>query len=706
MPARRDPAAPVFDPQRPRDLPKYFSDLAFLFTRSHITADADQKYHATRFLSLDDQELWEALPEFTDPAATFAEFTAAIFRLYPEADPDRRYSLTDLDTLVMEFSRTVLPSRAAFLEFYRRFLVVTSFLISKNRLTAFEQSRALVHAIPPNIWSSVHARLCICCPDVHLDDTYPLEAVRDAINFVFISSSTRPTSMSPSFLSTPVSSPIPVPAPCDPSLAALAEAVEKLAHLVSSSRSSSAASRLDLPPSPHRPVSRSSPSSLRPMSCSYCSDPAHFIAGCPLVIKDIAAGLCKRNTEGKVVLPNGVFIPHRVVGPNLRTRIVSWRSVNVPVPSASVSSSPADSRSCPAAAAPSLQSTASRQPPPVSTAHHAPIPQPSDAVPSRAALPSVPNSVHVPPPTRPEPALTLSEHERIATLECQIAALRARRRDVRTAATPAPETRTTTVFLSQAVSPSPDSLQPPAPCSIDLQHYLDPPHRQPSPATSRIDVYTPLRASQVISAPLVSCHIPAPPSGPAPSNTSSASSPEPIQIVETFSNRSVLVLRPRAPSATPRPTPHPPYRVSDPQAAPTPSFTQSRNHKSCSGESAITSASTPSVSRSYAAVACPRAVSQAFLRSIDPSPAPTSPVAASRVPDSPGRAPCTEPPVSSFPEPYIASQSCRPAPLPSQPVPEDLAVDFEFPVDPVPTLRRSRLISGRRSTPVHVAALA
>ncbi|KAJ7224629.1 hypothetical protein GGX14DRAFT_557486 [Mycena pura] len=656
-----------------------FSDLAFLFSRSYVASDAEQKYHATRFLALDDQELWESLPEFADHAVSFGEFTAAVFRLYPEADPDRRYSFTDLDTLVMEFSRTESPSRTAFLEFYRRFLVVSSFLISKGRLAAFEQSRALVHAIPPNIWRSVHARLCICCPDVQLDDTYPLESIRDAIDFILISSSTRPTSMSPSFPSAPVSLPIPVPAPCDPSLAALAEAVEKLAHLVLSSQLSTATSRLDSPPVPPHPTSRSSLSSLRPMLCSYCSNPAHFIARCPLVTKDIAAGLCKRNSEGKLVLPNGLFVPHRVVGPNLRTRIVSWHSVNVPVLSASVSSSPFDSRSQAVVAAPSLQSAVSCQPAPVSTAHHAPVPQSSDAVPPRAASSaSIPIPVHV--PTRPDPALNLSEHDRIAVLESQIAALRARRRDFRTAATPTPETRTTAVFLSQVVTLSPDPFQPPAPCSIDQQHFLDPPHHQPSPATSKI--------------------------------------------------------KPYAPSAPPRPTPHPPYRVSDSQATSTPPLAQSCDRNSCPGQSTIASAPTPSDSRSYAPAACPIVLSPASLRSIDPSPAHAPPVAASRVPDSPEQAPCTEPPVSApmkmyeFPAPvqlsqhrpvlvqshlppphslsasYTELQSLRPAPLPSQLVPEDLAADFKFPADSVPTLRRSRSIPCRRSTPVHVVALA
>ncbi|KAF7372692.1 hypothetical protein MVEN_00132600 [Mycena venus] len=121
MPARKDPIAPIFDPQQPRDLRRYFPDLDFLLSRSHITADFEKKFHATRFLSIDDQELWELVPEFTDAAASFEQFTATIFRLYPEAEPHRRYGIADLDALVTEHSRIAAPSRATFLKFYCRF---------------------------------------------------------------------------------------------------------------------------------------------------------------------------------------------------------------------------------------------------------------------------------------------------------------------------------------------------------------------------------------------------------------------------------------------------------------------------------------------------------------------------------------------------------------------------------------------------------
>ncbi|KAF7334881.1 hypothetical protein MSAN_02357600 [Mycena sanguinolenta] len=314
MPSRNDPIAPIFDSQKPRELRRYFCDLEFLLSRSHVTGDFEKKSHATRFLSIDDQDLWESIPEFNDPAASFAQFTAAIFRLYPEADPDRRYSLADLEALVTELSHVPSLSRARFLEFYRRFFTISSFLCSRDRLSIHEQSRTFIRAIPLHIWQLARQRLEVKCPDVHPDDPYSLHDLCDAVDFILLTSCTTTTPIS-------VSSPeLPAPAPADSSLAALANVVNELTRLVSSQQPFPAALRPDLQPIP----------SPHPTLCSYCSDPAHLIACCPVVAADIHSGFCKRNAEGKVVLPSGSFVPHRLAGPNLRARIVSWYAANPP----------------------------------------------------------------------------------------------------------------------------------------------------------------------------------------------------------------------------------------------------------------------------------------------------------------------------------------------------------------------------------------
>ncbi|KAJ7080914.1 hypothetical protein B0H15DRAFT_786851 [Mycena belliarum] len=133
MPARGDRNAPQFDSSKPRELPRYFGDLEFHFARAAVTDDTEKKQHATRFVSVADQDVWEALEEFK-PASTYNEFKAAVLRLYPGTDADREFSLADLDTLVGEYARVGILSKGDYSEFYRQFLVITQYQLFPHNL--------------------------------------------------------------------------------------------------------------------------------------------------------------------------------------------------------------------------------------------------------------------------------------------------------------------------------------------------------------------------------------------------------------------------------------------------------------------------------------------------------------------------------------------------------------------------------------------
>ncbi|KAF7372682.1 hypothetical protein MVEN_00131500 [Mycena venus] len=329
------------------------------------------------------------------------QFRAAIFRLYPDADPERRHSLGDLESLVKRFSNTSSPSRAVFLDFYRRFFTISSYLCSRDRLSVGEQSRLLFQAVPLAISPAVQLRLRIVCPGVHPHDPYALDDLRAAIDFVLVDMATIPSPFPEPHLS---AAPDSTPLIADPSIAALVEATNQLIELVSSSQQlpSPASLRLDSQP----------PSSPRPACCSYCSDPAHFIARCPIVTADIRAGICRRNAEGKVVLPSGMYVPHSFAGPDLCARFSSWHKAN------SASSAPV-SQSCDLATPPRSLPT-----PPF--ASHSP----------HFAAKSL--SPRISTTTRQAPASTIAAQNRIAALEAQLASLRSPACDPRTPVACAP----------------------------------------------------------------------------------------------------------------------------------------------------------------------------------------------------------------------------------------------------------------------------
>ncbi|KAF7297477.1 hypothetical protein MIND_00981500 [Mycena indigotica] len=319
MPARGDRNAPRFDSAKPRELLRYFSDLEFHFARAAVTDRAEKKQHATRFLSVDDQDLWESLAEFNDATKTYEDFKAAVVKLYPGSDTDRKFAMSDLDALIGETGRMGILSRADYGEFYRKFVLITAHLITKNRLSSAEQSRAFRRAISPaSLWELAHRRLQIKKPDVHPDDPYDLADMNEAMEFVLAGSNAdlstsalrSPSAESPSSTTAIVKQ--------EPGVAAILDSINGLIKVLTTQQQLAAA-----PPPRPNPVPRSSPG-----LCNMCGEGGHYIGTCPTVEEYTKQGKCKRDVNGRVTLPSGAFVPSRILGANLRDRIDEYHRQN------------------------------------------------------------------------------------------------------------------------------------------------------------------------------------------------------------------------------------------------------------------------------------------------------------------------------------------------------------------------------------------
>ncbi|CAK5276435.1 unnamed protein product [Mycena citricolor] len=351
MPARGARGAPEFDSSKPRQLPRYFSDLELEFARVGVTDETEKKRHATRYVSVDDQDTWESLTEFTSVTTTYADFKKAVLKLYPGTDSDRKYTMSDLHSLIGEYATSGILSLSDYSEFYRRFITITTYLISKGRLSTAEQSRSFCRAIsPPTLWTRVSQRLQIKRPDNHPDDPYNLADLTEAVEFVLagpVTLNAPPLSSVPpsqSASSTAVKS--------EPDFGALLETMNGLMKvLLAQQQQPSRPYASPLPASPSAPRREGD-------QCVYCGGD-HYISRCPLVEEDTKAGKCKRDIDGRVVLPTGAFVPRRIPGVNLRARIEEWHKQNpgqlaagqmmLEVPTHLSSSYPASSQSNPAA---------------------------------------------------------------------------------------------------------------------------------------------------------------------------------------------------------------------------------------------------------------------------------------------------------------------------------------------------------------------
>ncbi|CAK5263879.1 unnamed protein product [Mycena citricolor] len=226
MPARGARGAPEFDPSKPRELPRFFTDLEYHFGLASIADAQERKRHALRFLPFDEAELLESLDSFSVPH-NYDAWKAEVLKLYPGTDSDRKYATSDLHALIGKYASSGINSRAEYSKFYRLFLVISKYLLLKQRLSLVEQSRAFRTAIAPaSLWNRVHQRLQIKKPDVHPEDPYELSDMNEAVEFVLADSTgsfSFQTTAPPA-----ASSPVTVKSEADPNLAILGEILKLL----------------------------------------------------------------------------------------------------------------------------------------------------------------------------------------------------------------------------------------------------------------------------------------------------------------------------------------------------------------------------------------------------------------------------------------------------------------------------------------------
>jgi hypothetical protein len=320
MPARGDRSAPRFDPQQPRELRRYFADLDFAFTRAAIAERAEMKKQACRYVDVDTADLWESISEYANQQSTYEDFVKAVHALYPGSEEERKWSVADMDKLVGERSRLGVHSLGDLGEYYRQFYTITTFLRSKQRLSEAEQSRAFVRGFQPDLWVRISQRLQLKLPDHFPDDPYTLDAIHEAARYVLHGT--------PSNLLSP---PVPMVATANSSIVRATSEIKSedlsamLERITESFVKVLAAQHSHAPQnssSSYRPP-RSDPSS----GCNYCGGP-HYIRDCKEVDEDAKKGSCKRNTEGRVTLPSGAFVPRDIPGKNIKERTEEWHRRN------------------------------------------------------------------------------------------------------------------------------------------------------------------------------------------------------------------------------------------------------------------------------------------------------------------------------------------------------------------------------------------
>ena len=98
---------------------------------------------------------------------------------------------------------------------------------------------------------------------------------------------------------------------------------KSIINVIGNQRQPSAARPSTQQPSLTRPVGPSNDS-----HCHWCGGIGHFTRECPDCKDAIAAGKCKRNDAGKIVLPNEQFVPQQILGVWIKDCIEEWHRRN------------------------------------------------------------------------------------------------------------------------------------------------------------------------------------------------------------------------------------------------------------------------------------------------------------------------------------------------------------------------------------------
>ncbi|EED82938.1 predicted protein [Postia placenta Mad-698-R] len=332
MPPCGHSTAPTFDPSEVRSLWRYFQDLEALFTRCQITDEAAKKQWAVRYPSIDVADLWETIESFIDVAKSYNDWKADVRALYPGADDTRKWSLADMDQLIGERACIGIHNAADLGCYYRDFMAITKHLIAQHRLSTIEQSRAFLRGFQPALLARLETRLHLKHPDHYADDPYTMAEIHAAATFILHGTSSTPTTAANQATASTSNTSTMVP-PGMIKTEDISMIIESLSRTIATLIQPTTHATHNHAPAPRQQAAiHIHENSGVEQTCHYCGNRGCRVGTCEFAEIDIRDGKCKRNTEGKIVLPNGSFCPRTIPGLTIWDRIYEWHRRNPTAP--------------------------------------------------------------------------------------------------------------------------------------------------------------------------------------------------------------------------------------------------------------------------------------------------------------------------------------------------------------------------------------
>jgi hypothetical protein len=101
---------------------------------------------------------------------------------------DRTYTIQDLDLIIGSYSRTGICSTTDLGKYYHCFILISQYLIGKNRLSVQEQSHFFFRGLSTPLENQVRQRLQQKFINHFPDDPYELTDIYEAVSYVLMGS--------------------------------------------------------------------------------------------------------------------------------------------------------------------------------------------------------------------------------------------------------------------------------------------------------------------------------------------------------------------------------------------------------------------------------------------------------------------------------------------------------------------------------------
>ena len=310
MPTRNHHSAPKFD-GKATSLSPFLDEVEQLGEMCSLTFKQKIEW-AIRYAPNEERELWEM--QESVGTEEWEKFKKELFELYPGSSGERKYSIANLQSLIEKQASSRIEDAEDFGVYRRSFLTVATYLKKKSRLTDREISIYFLQGLEKQFRGRVQEQLRAENPRHHSDDPYSLSEISVAALFVL---SCNPTEISPKEKTFPIKKETFDLSQGYESLNinAIAEEVAKRIAVLE---------KQQITGGPNLPK-------LRPHHlCVFCSDSTHFLSSCPKAAEYVQKGLCQKNSDGQIVLPNGGRINAREMpGKNLKERIDNWQNAQI-----------------------------------------------------------------------------------------------------------------------------------------------------------------------------------------------------------------------------------------------------------------------------------------------------------------------------------------------------------------------------------------